>query len=971
MNHQDETIDGSDSARNPLELLAADFSAARRRGEQPSIEEYINRVPDQRDEARALLESLALFERVSERETTRQASQRRHKKFEHTQIEQLGDFRVLREIGRGGMGIIYEAEQITLKRRVALKVLSSQTRESAKQLERFQREAEAVARLHHTNIVPVFGSGSQDGVHYFAMQLIDGEPLSKLPALSFAAIARLGMQAASALAYAHSHGVLHRDVKPSNLLLDRSGEVWVTDFGLAKLSDVGELTQTGDIMGTLKYMAPEQLEGRADERTDIYSLGLTLYELVTGQPAFDLSTSLKNRIRNHEFPAPRAVKPEIPRDLETIILKATASEPQHRYGSASAMADDLRNYLEDRPIAARRVTSLERFGRWTRRNPALAVSTLSALVLLAATTIVTSWGYVTTRAALHAAKIARDDAFSAGQEADQSRRRAVLSQARAEGNLNVALQAFDAIFDNVAQRGVPQSLSQDMQQAASADEDSPNEGASKANKESSASYEVTLSSADAELLNNLLKFYSKFADENGDDAALQTRTAQAYQRIGQIQLRLGKSAEALASYRSAIALLEKIDAERPNDAQVVLATAKVYNDLGLALSTLSRDVGQIVSHHKAAIALLNGQSKSMVAQPETRFELARAYDLAGSILGRSGASNLDDMVNPPGAGGMRPPGWLRFGFMEPPRQRMPLDERFAADGRRPPPPPQSPPQQPPQQPPNRDGKNFLMRRDGARGPGPLGMGGPGMGGPMGPRMNLQAMIDEDLFRGRDLLAALCAEFPERDDYLLAYATSQRHLMLHFVTTNRLPEATDAFAKAREALDALIARKPSDPKVLLELADTLSTASARLGGLDASQSEDYLRQSTTTCQKLCEAFPSVPEYQALLATCQDRLGMLEQSKQHWESADAAYRSAIERLQNLLERFPNDRFYQLSLLQAATHLAELRMIPQAERNQLPDLNQARQWLEQAIEPCKVGRVSRSALERAERALRAVKK
>ncbi len=358
---------------------------------------------------------------------------------------------------------------------------------------------------------------------------------------------------------------------------------------------------------------------------------------------------------------------------------------------------------------------------------------------------------------------------------------------------------------------------------------------------------------------------------------MQTRTAQAYQRIGQIQLRLGKSAEALASYRSAIALLEKIDAERPNDAQVVLVMAKVYNDLGLALSTLSRDVGQIVSHHKAAIALLNGQSKSMVAQPETRFELARAYDLAGSILGRSGASNLDDMVNPPGAGGMRPPGWLRFGFMEPPRQRMPLDERVAADGRRPAPPPQSPPQQPPQQPPNRDGKNFLMRRDGARGPGPLGMGGlvwvglvwvglvwvglvwvawygwAWYGGPMGPRMNLQAMIDEDLFRGRDLLAALCAEFPERDDYLLAYATSQRHLMLHFVTTNRLPEATDAFAKAREALDALIARKPSDPKVLLELADTLSTASARLGGLDASQSEDYLRQSTTTCQKLCEAF----------------------------------------------------------------------------------------------------------------------
>ncbi len=136
----------------------------------------------------------------------------------------------------------------------------------------------------------------------------------------------------------------------------------------------------------------------------------------------------------------------------------------------------------------------------------------------------------------------------------------------------------------------------------------------------------------------------------------------------------------------------------------------------------------------------------------------------------------------------------------------------------------------------------------------------------GPRMKLQEMIDEDLFRGRDLLQGLCTEFPDRYDYLLAYATSQRHLMLHFVTTNRMPEATDAFDKAREALDKLIEKAPSDPKVLLELADTLSTASSRLTGLDANQSETYLRQSLSTCQKLCEAFPSVPEYQALLATC---------------------------------------------------------------------------------------------------------
>ncbi len=355
MSHYDETIDGhQDSSRNPLEILAAEFSAACRRGDTPSIDDFVSRLSEQRDEARALLQSIALFERVSEQEATRFATQRRTTVRQLQQPEQLGDFRIISEIGRGGMGVIYEAEQLSLKRRVALKVLTVSSTESSKQRERFQREAEAIARLHHTNIVPVYGSGAQDGVHYFAMQLIDGKPLSEPPDLSYAEIARIGLQAASALAYAHAHGVLHRDVKPSNLLLDKSGDVWVTDFGLAKLSDVGELTQTGDIMGTLKYMAPEQLEGRADERTDIYSLGLTLYELVTRQPAFDISKSLANRIRNHEFAAPRSIDASIPRDLETIILKATASEQQHRYADATALAEDLRCFIEDRPIEARR-----------------------------------------------------------------------------------------------------------------------------------------------------------------------------------------------------------------------------------------------------------------------------------------------------------------------------------------------------------------------------------------------------------------------------------------------------------------------------------------------------------------------------------------------------------------------------------------------------------------------------------------
>ncbi len=184
-----ETIDGSDSARNPLEILAAEFSEARRSGQQPSIDEYVNRLPEQREEARALLESIALFERVSEQEVSRQASQRRSKRFDHKKIEQLGDYRILREIGRGGMGVIYEAEQITLKRRVALKVLSSGTSESAKQLERFQREAEAVARLHHPISCQCLAAVPRTVCITLRCKLIDGDPLSHLPDLSFLEIA--------------------------------------------------------------------------------------------------------------------------------------------------------------------------------------------------------------------------------------------------------------------------------------------------------------------------------------------------------------------------------------------------------------------------------------------------------------------------------------------------------------------------------------------------------------------------------------------------------------------------------------------------------------------------------------------------------------------------------------------------------------------------------------------------------------
>jgi serine/threonine protein kinase len=341
------------------------------------------------------------------------------------------------------MGVVYEAVQESLGRHVALKVLPAHALLAAEHLERFRREARAAALLHHSNIVPVFGTGEDRGVHFYAMQFIHGQSLDRVlrelrqergqaddlsaslaealrtgqfpagaagageapaPAAAstgrdtassglggrrdgeyFRGVARLGVQAAEALAYAHRQGIVHRDVKPSNLLLDAQGTVWVTDFGLAKTEGAGELTRSGDVVGTLRYLAPERFAGRSDPRGDVYSLGATLYELLTLRPAFDEPdrARLIERVTHGEPPRPRQVDGRIPRDLETVVLKALAREPADRYATAEALADDLRRFLLDRPIRARRAGVAERAWRWCRRNPVVA-GLLAAAVVLAA-----------------------------------------------------------------------------------------------------------------------------------------------------------------------------------------------------------------------------------------------------------------------------------------------------------------------------------------------------------------------------------------------------------------------------------------------------------------------------------------------------------------------------------------------------------------------------------------------------------
>ena len=319
----------------------------------------------------------------------------------------LGDFRLIREIGHGGMGVVYEAEQISLHRRVALKVLRfGVAHEEA--MQRFDREAATIARLHHTNIVPIFAVGRERDVHYFAMQLIKGRSLADVhdeakrtgKPLRHEDVTRWGLQAAEALVHAHHRGVIHRDVKPSNLLIDDDGVVWLTDFGLAKHADEQTLTSSGTLMGTPRYMSPEQADSirhTIDHRTDIYSLGASLYELATGRPLFEATGGrpIIDLILIEDPARPRQVCPGLPRDLETIIVTCLKKDPGERFQSAQALVDDLRAVLENRPIRARRAPVFERVIRyvWKRRATIKVTAIAAAVTVMLVAGGIASWRY--------------------------------------------------------------------------------------------------------------------------------------------------------------------------------------------------------------------------------------------------------------------------------------------------------------------------------------------------------------------------------------------------------------------------------------------------------------------------------------------------------------------------------------------------------------------------------------------------
>ncbi len=454
--------------RNRLDALAEEFAERKRQGDSVSIDEYVRQHPELADDIRELFPVVAMLDNAGA-EPIRQALPVKDECTEIGPGTRIGDYQLIRSIGQGGMGVVYQAKHIVLGSAVAIKLLPFAAGRP-KLRERFQREATAAAKMHHPNIVRVFDFGSYGETLYYVMALVEGLglndildpkakpcgdstlvdhqtlPSQELPNASheptvtrvFAAIEKLkndrsnapvepndpggtqlaletkeingkkdsginlarlssassrqislwnwvasvGRQASDAIDYAHSVGVIHRDIKPANLMIDADETIFVLDFGLAKLNDDQSLTATGDVMGTLRYMPPEAFSGRADHRSDIYSLGLTLYELLANRPAFgDVDRGkLISAVTHGQLRPLRQMIPKIPRDLEIIIHKSIATDPSDRYQSAGDFRDDLSRFLKGEPVNARRPSLLYKTGRWMGRNR--AISSLAGCVLM-------------------------------------------------------------------------------------------------------------------------------------------------------------------------------------------------------------------------------------------------------------------------------------------------------------------------------------------------------------------------------------------------------------------------------------------------------------------------------------------------------------------------------------------------------------------------------------------------------------
>ncbi|HJT33747.1 MAG TPA: protein kinase [Pirellulales bacterium] len=484
----------------------------------------------------------------------------------------FGDYELLAEIARGGMGVVFKAQQRRLNRTVAVKMILAGELADQNDVQRFLSEAEAAAGLDHPGIVPVYESGEINGQHYFSMGFVDGQSLAAVLSggpLPPRHASELVAQVAEAVDYAHQRGVIHRDLKPGNILLDREGHPRVTDFGLAKrvAGDSG-LTRTGQALGTPSYMPPEQASGKLEaigRAADVYALGAVLYAALTGRPPFQAATPLDTilQVLEQEPVAPRQLNAGVPRDLETVTLKCLEKEPHKRYATARDLADELGRFSRGEPIHARPVGRSERAWRWCCRKPVMAALIAAVCITLVAGTATSTYF------AIEANRRA-GDAETSALVAQNAQRAEAEQLARARSALAAETRAKEA-----------------ESQARAAQTTAKNEARAAINRYVDTVFESQLLKDDRfqplrkKLLSDALGYYKTFIESHEHDTTERRELAEVLRRVGSISRDTGSLSDAVAAYSRAAELYQQISAEEPSVPGYRNEVAVIYNSIGV------------------------------------------------------------------------------------------------------------------------------------------------------------------------------------------------------------------------------------------------------------------------------------------------------------------------------------------------------------------------------------------------------
>lgn len=922
-----------------LDAVVDQFTAQYRAGLAPSIASFQQRFPQFRDELGELLSSVAMIEGLKQ-QSARSPSTEEPETFPE-QIRELGDYTLIRELGRGGMGVVFEAIHQSLGRRVAVKVLSRRLTNDQRAVQRFRWEAEATAKLHHSHIVTVFGVGFSQGYHYYVMEYVEGWSLSELmtrlkrsPALDEASVGggtavqstvmtarSLGLgQAkstnsllqpcdeqtqveskltgqspehhftvnsataagnsrtpesapfwnelsdprrrirwvlramsgiADAVEYANRHGVLHRDLKPSNMLVDHDGRILLTDFGLVKHLDEPGITKTGDVVGTPQYMPPEAIEGQYDQQSEVYGLGLTLYEILTLHPTYPTHSpsGWVQQVLGRTPPPLRSKLPQASKDLERVVHKALARVPMERYATPAAFRDDLRCLLDDRAVSVRRRRFHEEVLRWARRHPTTAFLAGSCLVLLLMVAVVTTIGLTLTQQALTELSQKHNQLTWQQSETEAARKLAVENEIktnaefqRAEANLRVSMDAFDAMFVQIVSQG-RQTVGSEVDSLA-VEWDGLNE---------LAGVQTAITSADAAFLKDMLKFYHEIAQQNADSKELKLQSGRAYRRVANSYHLIGDWPQAIQAYLEAIKIYAELARQEPDSEKLLLSLTQIYNETGQAFRRQG-DQAEAVRYHQQAIKCL--EESPHAKQPVVRLEVART--LNSLCTAETGLVGEMQRIPPSIAEDY-------FGIQSGRRAMSTAFSGRLLDRRR---------------------SENLVRRQ-------------------------KAWLEQAIAITDQLLL----DNAENDAARLVRATSLRGLAVLLDPALQAEQFKQLISDAIQQIELLQAKHPADPQFRYSLALTYTIPLA----MQDSAAIEYLQKAAELSKALCSDFPQNMEFHQLNSNVHVELAKLLLDQELPDEGIECLDAATNSLSHLVQTAPNLLYYRLEYISVSLALS----------------------------------------------------